>query len=83
MFPVSKETAFFLDGFLTTRHFYRPHFIKLPNVIMLYPDIISLSKTSNWLEKKKKKKIVRELTGDKSGSRKSNLSGVERRGLPP
>lgn len=65
VFPVSKENAFFLDGCLTTRHFYVPHFIKLPNVIMLYADISSLSKTSNQLEKEEKKKtnLVRELTG--------------------
>lgn len=67
VFPVSKENAFFLDGFLTTRHFYPPHFIKLPNVIMLCADISSLSKPSNQLEKEEKKKkktnLVRELTG--------------------
>lgn len=56
MFPVSKENAFFLDGFLTTRQFYVPHFRKLPNVIMLYPDISSLSKTSNQLAKKEEEK---------------------------
>lgn len=63
VFPVSKENAFFLDGCLTTRHFYVPHFIKLPNVIMLYADISSLSKTSNQLGKEEKRKKKKPCAG--------------------
>ena len=65
---VPKGNTFFLDGFLTTRHFHVSHFIKLPNVIKFYPDIISLSKTSIKLEKKR---IVRKLTGGTVGQQET------------
>lgn len=50
--PSVPKGEHILDGFLTTRHFHVSHFIKLPNVIRFYPDIISLSKTAIKLEKK-------------------------------
>lgn len=50
---VPKGEHILSDGFLTTRHFHVSHFIKLPNVIRFYPDIILLLKTAIKLEKNK------------------------------
>lgn len=47
--------SFLMDVLPQDIYFYVPHFIKLPNVIVLYADISSLSKTSNQLEKEEKK----------------------------
>lgn len=78
-FPsVPKENAFFLDGFLATRHFHGSHFIKLPNVIMFYPDIISLSKTSVKLGKHTHTKLWGNLLGSWKSevSRKGDFSSL-------
>lgn len=78
-FPsVPKENAFFLDGFLATRPFHGSHFIKLPNVIMFYPDIISLSKTSVKLGKHTHTKLWGNLLGSWKSevSRKGDFSSL-------